>query len=107
MAAVLIAVVGSQIAPVVSEIDRLTPVLPVYIAFAFLAPMISALVAMAFKLPMGASRAVTFSASACNSLVVVLSLDQVGLEVARDLYREIGTQHLQIYLNEQMQGIQQ
>jgi hypothetical protein len=39
MAAVLIAVVGSQIAPVVNEIGRLAPVLPIYIAFAFLAPV--------------------------------------------------------------------
>lgn len=71
MAAVLIAVVGSQIAPVVREIDRLAPVLPVYIAFAFLAPLIGALVSRVFKLPVGAARAVTFSASTRNSLVVL------------------------------------
>jgi ACR3 family arsenite efflux pump ArsB len=71
MAAVLIAVVGSQIAPVVSEIDRLAPVLPVYIAFAFLAPVIGALISKAFKLPVRSARAVTFSSSTRNSLVVL------------------------------------
>lgn len=71
MAAVLIAVVGSQIAPVVNEIDRLAPVLPVYIAFAFLAPVIGALVSKAFKLSVKSARAVTFSSSTRNSLVVL------------------------------------
>ena len=71
MAAVLITVIGSQIAPVVHEIDRLAPVLPVYLAFAVLAPVIGALVSKAFRLPVGAARAVTFSASTRNSLVVL------------------------------------
>lgn len=71
MAAVLIAVVGSQIAPVVREIDRLAPVLPIYLAFAFLAPLIGTLVSKVFKLPVGAARAVTFSTSTRNSLVVL------------------------------------
>ncbi|WP_137823211.1 TlpA disulfide reductase family protein [Pseudomonas sp. D(2018)] len=38
--------------------------------------------------------------------VVALSLDQGGLDVVRDFYREIGIQHLQIYLDEQMRTIQ-
>ncbi|MNN52781.1 Thiol:disulfide interchange protein TlpA [compost metagenome] len=38
--------------------------------------------------------------------VVALSLDQGGPEVVRNFYREIGIQHLQIYLDEQMQAIQ-
>ncbi|MDH4556396.1 TlpA family protein disulfide reductase [Pseudomonas sp. BN417] len=38
--------------------------------------------------------------------VVALSLDQGGLQVVRDFYREIGIQHLQIYVDEQMQAIQ-
>lgn len=71
MAAVLVVVIGSQIAPVVNEIDRLAPVLPVYIAFAFLAPLIGVLVAKAFRLPVGAARALTFSTSTRNSLVVL------------------------------------
>ncbi|PMV97114.1 MULTISPECIES: arsenic resistance protein [unclassified Pseudomonas] len=71
MAAVLIVVVGSQITPVVRDIERLAPVIPVYIGFLFLAPLIGALVARLFKLPAGAARAVTFSASTRNSLVVL------------------------------------
>ena len=46
-------------------------VVPVYIAFAILAPVISWLVARAFKLPPEAGRAVAFSASTRNSLVVL------------------------------------
>ena len=38
--------------------------------------------------------------------MVALSLDQGGLQVVRDFYREIGIQHLQIYLDEQMQTLQ-
>lgn len=71
MAAVLIAVVGSQIAPVVNEIGRLAPVLPIYIAFAFLAPVIGALVSKVCKLPVRSARAVIFSSSTRNSLVVL------------------------------------
>ncbi|MHB0762951.1 arsenic resistance protein [Stutzerimonas sp. NM35] len=71
MAAVLFVVVGSQFAPVVKEIDRLAPVLPIYLAFALVAPVIGALVSKAFKLPVGAARAVTFSTSTRNSLVVL------------------------------------
>ena len=71
MAAVLVAVVGSQIASVVNEIDRLAPVLPVYIAFAFLAPVIGALVSKVCKLPVRSARAVIFSSSTRNSLVVL------------------------------------
>ncbi|MDH4570501.1 TlpA family protein disulfide reductase [Pseudomonas sp. BN414] len=38
--------------------------------------------------------------------VVALSLDQGGLPVVRDFYREIGIQHLPVYLDEHMQAIQ-
>jgi thiol-disulfide isomerase/thioredoxin len=38
--------------------------------------------------------------------VVALSLDQDGVPVVRDFYREIGIQHLQIFVDEQMQSIQ-
>ncbi|CAD5110444.1 arsenic resistance protein [Zestomonas carbonaria] len=71
MAAVLIVVVGSQITPVVRDIERLAPVIPVYIVFLFLAPLVGALTARLFKLPAGAARAVTFSSSTRNSLVVL------------------------------------
>lgn len=46
-------------------------VLPVYVAFAVLAPALAWWVAKVFRLPMGAARAVTFSASTRNSLVVL------------------------------------
>ncbi|NVZ99536.1 arsenic resistance protein [Pseudomonas gingeri] len=71
MAAVLIVVVGSQIASVVRDIDRLAPVIPVYLGFLLLAPLMGALAARLCKLPASSARAVTFSASTRNSLVVL------------------------------------
>jgi ACR3 family arsenite transporter len=71
MAAVLIAVVGSQISSVVRDIDQLAPVIPVYIGFMLLAPLVGALASRAFKLPSTTARAVTFSSSTRNSLVVL------------------------------------
>ncbi len=38
--------------------------------------------------------------------VVALSLDQDGVPVVRDFYQEIGIQHLQIFVDRQMQAIQ-
>ncbi|WP_282410010.1 arsenic resistance protein [Pseudomonas sp. PS02303] len=71
MAAVLIVVVGSQITPVVCVIDKLAPVIPVYMGFLLLAPLMGALASRLFKLPSATARAVTFSASTRNSLVVL------------------------------------
>jgi ACR3 family arsenite efflux pump ArsB len=71
MAAVLIAVVGSQIASVVRDIDKLAPVIPVYIGFLLLAPLMGALASKFFRLPSTSARAVTFSTSTRNSLVVL------------------------------------
>ena len=71
MAAVLIAVVGSQISPVVRDIDQLLPVIPVYIGFMLLAPVVGALASRAYKLPSSTARAVTFSTATRNSLVVL------------------------------------
>ena len=71
MAAVLIVVVGSQISSVVRDIDLLAPVIPVYIGFMIFAPLVGALVARASKLPAPTARAVTFSSSTRNSLVVL------------------------------------
>ena len=71
MAAVLIAVVGSQISSVVRDIDQLAPVIPVYIGFMLLAPLMGALASRVFKLPSTTARAVTFSSSTRNSLVVL------------------------------------
>ncbi len=71
MAAVLVAVIGSQIAGVVRDIERLAPVLPVYLGFLLLAPLTGALAACLCRLPASAARAVVFSASTRNSLVVL------------------------------------
>ncbi|UUQ65135.1 arsenic resistance protein [Pseudomonas fuscovaginae UPB0736] len=71
MAAVLVAVVGSQIAAVVRDSDHLAPVLPVYLGFMLLAPLMGALAARLCRLPASPARAVIFSASTRNSLVVL------------------------------------
>jgi ACR3 family arsenite efflux pump ArsB len=71
MAAVLVVVIGSQIGSIVREIDRLLPVIPVYIAFMVCAPLIGAVTSRMFKLQAEAARAVTFSSSTRNSLVVL------------------------------------
>lgn len=71
MALVLMVVIGSQIATVVSEIERLLPVIPVYAGFVLLAPVAGALAAGVFRLPAATARAVTFSAATRNSLVVL------------------------------------
>ena len=71
MAAVLVVVIGSQISTVVRDMDKLLPVIPVYIGFMLLAPVVGALVARAFKLPASTARSVAFSSSTRNSLVVL------------------------------------
>lgn len=71
MAAVLFVVIGSQITSVVRDISLLLPVIPVYIGFLVLAPLMGALAARLFALPAATARAVTFSASTRNSLVVL------------------------------------
>ena len=71
MAAVLVVVVGSQISAVVRDMDKLLPVIPVYLGFMLLAPLVGALVARAFKLPAITARSVAFSSSTRNSLVVL------------------------------------
>ncbi|WP_252271658.1 arsenic resistance protein [Pseudomonas subflava] len=71
MAAVLVAVVGSQIADVVQQLALLAPLLPVYLAFLVFAPVLGVLSARLFRLEVPAARAVAFSASTRNSLVVL------------------------------------
>ena len=46
MAAVLVVVIGSQISTVVRDMDKLLPVIPVYIGFMLLAPVVGALVGL-------------------------------------------------------------
>ncbi|WP_339451475.1 arsenic resistance protein [Pseudomonas sp. JAI120] len=71
MAGVLFVVIGSQITSVVRDISLLLPVIPVYIGFLVLAPLMGALASGLFALPAVTARAVTFSASTRNSLVVL------------------------------------
>ncbi len=71
MAGVLVVVIGSQITAVVSGLDQLLPVIPVYLAFMVLAPLTGALVAKGFRLPAATARSVAFSTSTRNSLVVL------------------------------------
>ena len=56
MAAVLIVVIGSQIALVAQELEQLLPVVPVYLGFMLLAPMVGALTAWVFRLPASTAR---------------------------------------------------
>jgi len=71
MAMVLFVVIGSQITSVVRDIGLLMPVIPIYVAFVLLAPLMGMLAARLFALPAVTARAVTFSASTRNSLVVL------------------------------------
>ncbi|WP_439863476.1 arsenic resistance protein [Pseudomonas antarctica] len=71
MALVLFVVIGSQINSVVRDIGLLLPVIPVYAGFLLLAPLTGVLAARLFALPAATARAVTFSASTRNSLVVL------------------------------------
>lgn len=71
MALVLLVVIGSQITAVARDISLLLPVIPVYVGFLLLAPLMGALASRLFALPAVTARAVTFSASTRNSLVVL------------------------------------
>jgi ACR3 family arsenite transporter len=71
MAIVLFVVIGSQITSVIRDIGVLLPVLAVYAGFVLLAPLMGMLAARLFALPAATARAVTFSASTRNSLVVL------------------------------------
>lgn len=71
MALVLFVVISSQITSVVRDIGVLLPLMPVYVGFLLLAPLMGALAARLFALPAVTARAVTFSASTRNSLVVL------------------------------------
>lgn len=71
MALVLLVVIGSQITSVVRDINLLVPVIPVYVGFLVLAPLMGMLASRVFALPAATARAVTFSASTRNSLVVL------------------------------------
>lgn len=71
MAIVLVVVIASQITFVLRDMDKVLPIVPVYIGFMLLAPLVGAFVAKAFKLPAETARSVAFSSSTRNSLVVL------------------------------------
>lgn len=71
MALVLIVVISSQIASIVSQLERLMPVVPVYLGFMIFAPIIGMVTSRLFKLRAEAGRAVMFTTSTRNSLVVL------------------------------------
>ncbi|WP_426179807.1 arsenic resistance protein [Pseudomonas sp. TWRC1-2] len=71
MALVLFVVISSQITSVVRDIGLLLPLMPVYVGFLLLAPLMGALAARLLALPAVTARAITFSASTRNSLVVL------------------------------------
>lgn len=71
MALVLFVVLASHITAVVRDINLLLPVIPIYVTFVLLAPLMGIGAARLFALPAVTARAVTFSASTRNSLVVL------------------------------------
>jgi len=86
MALTLFVVVTSQIGKLSTSFELILKVIPVYIAFMVIMPFISKFIGKRFKLDLESGRALIFSGSTRNSLVVlplVLSLpDQVSTIVA-------------------------
>lgn len=70
-AMVLFVVMAAVLPQLGAAPDAVRQVLPVYVAFAVLAPAVAWCVAQLFKLPAPAARAVAFSGSTRNSLVVL------------------------------------
>ncbi|MFY9633432.1 MAG: bile acid:sodium symporter [Cellulosimicrobium cellulans] len=71
MMATLAVVIGSQIAAVGSEVLTLVRILPLYIAFVLIAVMVGKVAGRVARLDVPATRAVIFSVSTRNSLVVL------------------------------------
>jgi arsenite transporter len=71
MALTLFFVVSSQIGKLSTYIDLILKVIPIYIAFMIIMPIISRYIAKWFKLDIGSGRALIFSGSTRNSLVVL------------------------------------
>lgn len=71
MALTLFVIIASQIAKLYTSFDFIIHVLPVYAAYMILAPILGRIVAHIFRLDPGAGRALIFSASTRNSLVVL------------------------------------
>lgn len=71
MALTLFVVVSSQIGKLSSYMELIIKVIPIYIAFMVIMPFISICIAKWFKLDVGSGRALIFSGSTRNSLVVL------------------------------------
>lgn len=71
MALTLFVVVASQIGKLSTYIDLIIKVIPIYIAFMIIMPIISRFIAKWFNLDIGSGRALIFSGSTRNSLVVL------------------------------------
>lgn len=71
MALTLFVVVASQIGKLSTYIDLILKVIPIYIAFMLIMPIISRFTAKRFRLDTGSGRALIFSGSIRNSLVVL------------------------------------
>lgn len=85
MCLTLAVVVASQIAAVGSELSSLVRVIPLYVAFVIIAVFIGLLAARVARLDIAATRAVMFSATTRNSLVVLplaLALPPAELGIA-------------------------
>lgn len=71
MALTLFVVVASQIGKLSTYINLIIKVVPIYIAFMVIVPVVSRFIAKWFKLDTGSGRALIFSGSTRNSLVVL------------------------------------
>ncbi len=71
MALTLFVVVASQIGKLSTSIDLIVKVIPVYMAFMLIMPFISKFIGKQFKLDPASGRALIFSGSTRNSLVVL------------------------------------
>lgn len=71
MALTLFVIVASQIGKLSTHMNLIIKVIPIYIAFMMIMPMISRFIAKWFKLDIGSGRALIFSGSIRNSLVVL------------------------------------
>lgn len=71
MSLTLFVVVASQIGKLSTYMDLIIKVIPIYFAFMIIMPVVSRFIAKWFKLDTGSGRAIIFSGSTRNSLVVL------------------------------------
>ena len=71
MALTFFVVIASQIGVLYNNPEPILKVIPIYIVFAFIAPFVGKISAKIFKVDFYGSRAISFSTSTRNSLVVL------------------------------------